>query len=531
MPEDLPFNEDQFVVDRDAAMYTYQVEYNMGTNEYLMEALKNYYQVLWETGQNLNAGIAADVERSEWAAGGLVDEFNAMRMLDVPAKWFKDNRKYYSNDTHSKYWEDLNEAADKASHRKALWSKTDTKWVLEETKKRGLVALEEIAAAEPQNKRSNGVKKWSDALVTGYLWTGMSTGFVRGARSCVEAFMLEGRTDGSVMANHEVPTLAEMIKKGLVNELHVQIENIDDPSQPPERWTLVDGKTFHVHSVASFGKIPSPGTGFAQRQQIWYEKENRKASIDEFVTAVGDKNVAILLPRRNAIVPGDVDLLKGIKKNERDRLGAARKAHRGLRKMSIQDNDIYRNVEYQQVLRHSVGDKLQLIKAIRDGSIEMRSRSVSAASGPTDQASYAASGSTGRANSVPSGSTDQAYYADSGSTGQAYYADSGSTGQASYPLSGVQFANVAFSEDRRAWPLNHHDTERISPLEGDFADLTVTDEAHAGEAHTAVSGSRGQAYYANLGTGEHRTDERRESSGKNRSYEGYGTKSGKRKKK
>ncbi|MFD3486264.1 hypothetical protein [Streptomyces sp. NPDC058665] len=546
MPKE-PFDENDFIRDRAATIRTFEKEYNMGSNKRLMGALETYFEVLEKTGRDLNKGISADEATSKWAADELIDEFNAMRMLDIPAKWLRENAKYYSNRPNSSYQRALDKAADKARHRKALWSKTDTEWAGEEAERRDLVILERTGAGKAFNKKPSGYSKWSDALVMGNLWTGMSTGFVRGALSSVEAFVLEGKTNGSVMANHEVPTLAGMIRQGLVEELHIQIENIDDPSKPPERWTLVAGQTFHVHSRASFDQLPSPATGFPERQQIWYEKENRKASIDEFVAAVGDKNVAILLPRRDAIVPSNVDVLVEIKKNERDRL--AHGDHWHLRRLSIKEkkgiHKIYKNEEYQRVLSASLGGRLEFMQALGDSYVP-RSKSVSGASESTDQAYYAASGSTGRAYSAPSGSTGQAYYADSGSRGQAYYA-----------ASGVQFANVAFSQERTA--LNHHDTERISPLEGDFADLTVTDEAHAGEAHageeyaseqyegegysgevyagegyTAVSGSTGQAYYANFGTGEHRTDERRESrSGtkNHRSNAGYGSTSSSKKRK
>ncbi|MEU0430599.1 hypothetical protein ABZ153_02885 [Streptomyces sp. NPDC006290] len=264
------FNEEQFRSD-EADMRAEVKKYGLHHDRAFMKAFDGYMDQLHANGTWLNQGHTPNEQWSGDAATNLIAQFDRINALHVPADWWRENKrdKEFAKKRDAKAKETLN--------KKYLWSKTEPYYPAKQAAAAGGLILETSPPGKIFNGKNCGFENWSDAQVQADLWTYMSSHYVDGAQGPVEAVMLGGKVDNSVLTKHEWPHLKARIEAGEVSNLHVKVMGIRGDSQDSSTWSLATKATFNVHSQNSFDQIPSPGDPqFAETQNRWRNQEKAR---------------------------------------------------------------------------------------------------------------------------------------------------------------------------------------------------------------------------------------------------------------
>ncbi|MEV6196156.1 hypothetical protein AB0M19_27595 [Streptomyces sp. NPDC051920] len=264
------FDETKFRSD-EAEMRKELKKYGLHHDKAFMGAFDGYINQLYQNGTWLNQGNTPNANWSGDAARNLIAEFDRIKALHVPASWWRENRR-------EKNFEKMRDAkAQETLSKKYLWSKTEPYYPARQAAKAGGLILETSPPGKIFNGRNCGFTNWSDAPVQAELWTHMSGHYVDGARGPVEAVILEGKVDNSVLTAHEWPHLKKRIEAGEVSNMHVKVMGIRGDSQDSSTWSLQTKATFNVHSQNSFDQIPSPDDpDFAGKQSRWRDREKAR---------------------------------------------------------------------------------------------------------------------------------------------------------------------------------------------------------------------------------------------------------------
>jgi hypothetical protein len=302
------FNEEKFRSD-DADMRKELRKYNLHKDAKFMAAFDGYMDQLYNNGTWLNQGHKPNDQWSGDAANNLINEFDRINALHVPASWWRENRRKDNFAT-------LRDAkAQETFSKKYLWSKTEPFYPAKQAAKAGGLILETSPPGRIFNGKNCGFENWSDAPVQADLWKYMSSHYVDGARGPVEAVVLEGIVANSVLTAHEWPHLKKRIEAGEVSNMHVKVMGIRGDSQDSSTWSLETKATFNIHSQNSFDQIPAPGDPqFADKQGRWRNQEkarnaskssssssssqvsaSSKYSLKNFHEAFDDPNAVIVL--------------------------------------------------------------------------------------------------------------------------------------------------------------------------------------------------------------------------------------------
>ncbi|MET7981558.1 MULTISPECIES: hypothetical protein [unclassified Streptomyces] len=246
-------------------------KYGLHHDKQFMRAFDGYMDQLHRNGTWLNQGNKPDPSWSENAATNLIGEFDRINALHVPASWWRENKR-------DKNFAKMRDAkAQETLSKKYLWSKTEPYYPARQAAKAGGLILETSPPGKIFNGRNCGFSNWSDAPVQADLWTYMSSHYVDGARGPVEAVILEGKVDNSVLTAHEWPHLKKRIEAGEVSNMHVKVMGIRGDSQDSSTWSLKTKATFNIHSQNSFDQIPSPDDpDFADKQNRWRNQEKAR---------------------------------------------------------------------------------------------------------------------------------------------------------------------------------------------------------------------------------------------------------------
>ncbi|MFD5638952.1 hypothetical protein ACFWJM_33070 [Streptomyces sp. NPDC127077] len=282
-----PFDEVKFRSD-EAGMRADLKKYNLHKDPAFMQAFDGYMDQLHLNGQWLNKGYQPDPSWSGDAANNLITQFDRLNALHVPADWWRANRKNENFDRMR------DEKARETFDKKYLWSKTEPYYPARQAAKAGGLILETSPPGKIFNGRNCGFENWSDAQVQADLWTYMSNHYVDGTRGPVEAVMLGGRVDNSVLTKYEWPHLRERIEAGLVTNMHVKVMGIRNDSQESKTWSLETRATYNVHSQNSFDQIPAPDDPqFADKQNRWRNQEKaRNASKSSASSSTSQESAA-----------------------------------------------------------------------------------------------------------------------------------------------------------------------------------------------------------------------------------------------
>ncbi|MGW1070070.1 hypothetical protein ACWD4F_36895 [Streptomyces aureus] len=264
------FDETKFRSD-EAEMRAEVKKYGLHHDKAFMKAFDGYVDQLYLNGTWLNQGHTPNPGWSADAATNLISEFDRINALHVPASWWRANKR-------EKNFAAMRDAkAQETLSKKYLWSKTEPYYPARQAAAAGGLILESSPPGRIFNGRNCGFTNWSDAPVQAELWTHMSSHYVDGARGPVEAVILEGKVDNSVLTAHEWPHLKKRIEAGQVSNMHVKVMGIRGDSQDSSTWSLQTRATFNVHSQKSFDQIPSPDDpNFAAKQNRWRDREKAR---------------------------------------------------------------------------------------------------------------------------------------------------------------------------------------------------------------------------------------------------------------
>lgn len=264
------FNEQQFW-DQQQEIREDLKKYGLHHDKQFMKAFDGYMAQLHLNGQWLDQNHTPNAAWADTAATNLIAEFDRTNALHVPAKWWRENKR------NKNFVAERNAKAQDTLDKKYLWSKTEPYYPARKAAEAGGLILETSFPGKIFNGKNFGFQNWSDAPVQAQLWEHMSSHYVDAARGPVEAVMLGGKVEGSVLTKHEWPHLKKRIEDGAVTNLHVKVMGFRNDSQASDTWSLETRATFNVTSQKSFDQIPSPqDPDFWDKQNRWRNQEKAR---------------------------------------------------------------------------------------------------------------------------------------------------------------------------------------------------------------------------------------------------------------
>ncbi|MFF0186921.1 hypothetical protein [Streptomyces sp. NPDC005244] len=264
------FNEQQFRAEEQEIRSDLK-KYGLHHDKQFMKAFDGYMTQLHKNGLWVQAQHTPNPAWAADAATNLIAEFDRTNALHVPAKWWRDNKR------NKNFAAERDAKAQDTFNKKYLWSKTEPYYPAKKAAEAGGLILETSFPGKIFNGKNFGFENWSDAPVQAQLWEHMSSHYVDAARGPVEAVMLGGKVDGSVLTKHEWPHLKKRIEAGEVSNLHVKVMGFRNDSQESQAWSLETRATFNVHSQNSFDQIPSPqDPDFWDKQNRWRNQEKAR---------------------------------------------------------------------------------------------------------------------------------------------------------------------------------------------------------------------------------------------------------------
>ncbi|WP_430741370.1 hypothetical protein ACQZOG_06860 [Streptomyces sp. P13-3-3] len=189
-------------------------------------------------------------------------------------------RWYVRNQRNEGFYESLAARAQEAASHGSVWSKLGAAEPIERAQVGRAVVLESSVQGYLFNGLLFGLPNWSASPTLQALWKQLSQTYSRGLEGWVDAHVLEGRDDTSVLATIEWPELRQRIGRGVEGMNVVVYRPVRDPDRGVHDLEPVD--MYQVRSDEDFAALPAvPGDQAWRDRQTAVDRDQKTRLTDE----------------------------------------------------------------------------------------------------------------------------------------------------------------------------------------------------------------------------------------------------------
>jgi len=297
-----PWDENKYNEER-AAFFNRLNEYSgLGDNPHVVGAATELWDRFKVEGAWLNAGNPTN---ENWRETAKVD--NYMNMLEyykafqISGKRWQDMQGQYAGNSAGFHEARVQEAERNRGHA-GVWGKITPRAAADRAENRGDYILETTPGGKLFNGLNAGFAGWNSSPTLAYVWLKNSQTYAKNTAGSVQADVLEGIANNSVLTSTEWPVLREKIERGETPALNVHILELRHQSQDSNAWSLATaaGGRIAVHSQESFDMLPQARTDdprYREMQNRWHQRNQRMDDADKVAiqAAVNDPNKVVVL--------------------------------------------------------------------------------------------------------------------------------------------------------------------------------------------------------------------------------------------
>ncbi|BCL25505.1 hypothetical protein ACFFS2_08870 [Streptomyces aurantiacus] len=293
------WDQDKYNEER-ATFFNRLSEYRgLGDNDDVVNAATDVWDQLKKEGQWLNSGETAN---DNWTAKGPVDKFlyqlEYNKAFQMAGNTWKDLANQDSS-ANAFYWA-RDAEANQNKDRAGVWGKITPRAAAARAAERGDYILETTPAGKLLNGLNGGFSGWNSSPTLAYVWSGNSQTYAKNTKGTVQADVLEGIANNSVLTNVEWPVIKDKIEAGETPAMRVHILDLRHQSQSSAAWSLKTLQKIDVHSQASFDALPQAPTWdprYQQMQTRWHQRNQKLDKNDEaaIAAALGDKDKVVVV--------------------------------------------------------------------------------------------------------------------------------------------------------------------------------------------------------------------------------------------